>query len=92
MAMWRVDICQLLGLSLAVPLAPHKHPIEERKGRNGAKKRPDGSNSGGRDNNKEAKNRPLQVQIHHAPEWNKGMQSSIMIDYCSQRNQVIELP
>ena len=81
MAMWRVDLRELLCVPLTVSLAAHEQPVKKRTGRNGTKKRPDGPNSGGGNFHKKTEDRPLQVQIRHAQEWDKGRVRQIVKDY-----------
>ena len=81
MAMWRVDLRELLCVPFTVSLAAHEQPVKKRTGRNGTKKRPDGPNSGGGNFHKKTEDRPLQVQIRHAQEWDKGRVTQIVKDY-----------
>ena len=66
MAVWRANFSKLLRMPTALPLVAHKQPVEKRAGRNRKKKGPTGSNLRGGDNDQEAEDRPLPVQVHHA--------------------------
>ena len=72
MALWRIDLRKFICMSFTVPLVAYQQPAKKRASRNGAKKRPDGPNFRGGKFYKKTKNRPLQIQIHHAQEWDKG--------------------
>ena len=69
---WRADLCQFFCVPIIVSLAPYQQPPQEREGRGGEEEGPAGQDPGGGDGDQEAEDRPLQIQVHHAQEWDQG--------------------
>ena len=66
MAVWRANLSKLLRMPTTLPMVTHKQPVEKRTGRNRKKEGPTGSHLGRGDNDQEAEDGSLPVQVHHA--------------------------